>query len=173
MKKVALFFIVVAPIVALLAFGLTRNPNALPSTMIKKEAPTFDLPTLEGKRASLESFEGSPLVINFWASWCGPCLHEHYILNVAKKMYAETPVRFIGVVFQDSKENAEEYLKGYVNPFDIVLLDDAGHMSIDYGVGGVPETFFVDPKGRILDKSTGVLDIEYIRQKLDPMLEEK
>src|SRR3989338_2863733 len=111
MKRLLLFFIIVAPIVALLAFGLTRNPNTLPSTMIEKEAPTFNLPTLEGKRASLESFEGSPLVINFWASWCGPCLHEHYILNAAKKMYAGTPVRFVGVVFEDSKENAEEYLK--------------------------------------------------------------
>ncbi|MDP2599118.1 MAG: TlpA disulfide reductase family protein [Deltaproteobacteria bacterium] len=168
MKRVILFFLIAGPIVALLAFGLTRNPRELPSAMIGKKAPDFALKNLEGKEVTLESLKGQNLLINFWATWCGPCYQEHAVLKAIQKQHAQENLRLLGVVYQDSVENVKEYLRQEGKPFE-VLLDPDNKMGIDYGVGGVPETFFVDAEGFIREKHSGVLTMEYVEFMLNTL----
>lgn len=172
MKKVLIFLTIVAPIIALLAFGLTRDPHELPSAMIGKKAPDFILQTLNGKIVTLQSMAGSPVLINFWATWCGPCLQEHPALSVAEKKFSKLGIKILGVVYQDSKENVSQYLKETGDP-TTPLFDPQSKMAIDYGVGGVPETFFVDRKGIIREKFSGVLTLDYIESALADLLENR
>lgn len=165
MKRWTIFILVVAPLLYLLAFGLTRNPNEIPSALLGKPTPPFSLETLDGKKVTLESFKGSPLVINFWATWCGPCFYEHPILKEARDLYEKKGVRFIGVVYQDEKPNVVRFLKEVGEPF-LPLMDPKSQMAIDYGVGGVPETFFIDAKGIVRKKIQGVLSRESIQEQI-------
>jgi len=165
MKRFALFVLVVGPIVYLLAFGLMRNARELPSAMIGKKAPDFSLHTLDNKTVTLQSLSGKPVVINFWATWCGPCLLEHKVFSEANKLYGKE-FHFFGVVYQDQKENVEQFLKEYGEAFS-VLLDPGSKMAIDYGVGGIPETFYVDTKGIIQHKHTGLLTFSHLQEDLE------
>lgn len=166
MKRVLLFCMIVVPIAALLAFGLTRDPHVLPSVLIGKPAPAFALRTLEGDPINAASLLGQPLVINFWATWCGPCLHEHRVFRQAAERFAGKGVRFFGVVYQDKEANVREFLAEFGTPFE-VLLDPGSTMAIDYGVGGVPETFFVDAQGVIREKFSGMLTMEYLERQIE------
>lgn len=166
MKRWLLLIIIVAPILYLLAFGLTRNPRELPSVLVGKPAPSFFLETLDGETVSLETFKGSPVVINFWATWCGPCFYEHSILKEARALYEPKGAHFLGVVYQDEKKTVEQFLEEMGEPF-FVLLDPKSQMAIDYGVGGVPETFFIDRKGVIRHKLQGVLNQNILKEKLE------
>lgn len=168
MKKVFLFFLIVIPIVALLGFGLTRNPNTLPSVLVGKVAPTFSVETLDGKTVTLESLSGTPMVINFWATWCGPCFAEHPVLLAAREQYESKGVRFFGVVYQDELKNVKQFLESNGTPFT-VLIDPKSQMAINYGVGGVPETFFIDSKGIIRDKLSGSLTPGYLQNQIEKM----
>ena len=166
MKRVLLFITIVAPIVALLAFGLTRNPRDLPSTMVGKRAPDFLVETLDGKKVSFSSFVGKPIVLNFWATWCGPCFYEHAALREARKLYEKSGVQFLGIVYQDQKDSVAAFIKEEGEPFK-VLFDPQSQGAIAYGVGGVPETFFIDAKGIIRNKFDGVLTSEYLQMQIE------
>jgi len=166
LKRWLLFILIVAPIVYLLAFGLTRNPRELPSAMVGKMAPDFLLETLDGKKIDLPSLKGSPVVINFWATWCGPCFYEHPVLKEVRSIYEKEGVKFLGVVYQDKKETVVQFVKELGEPF-LVLFDPKSQMAIDYGVGGVPETFFIDSKGLIQNKFSGVLTKEYLKDQIE------
>lgn len=169
MKRYLFFLFIVIPILALLAFGLQRDPRVLPSVLVGKNAPDFSLQTLEGKRVTLQSFSGQPLVINFWATWCGPCFYEHPILKEGRDIYEKEGVKFLGVVYQDQKENVIQFLKEMGEPF-LVLLDPQNEMAISYGVGGVPETFFVDGQGIIRSKIQGALTLATLDLQLKNLL---
>ena len=91
MKGLLLFLLIAIPIIALLAFGLTRDPRDLPSTLLGKPAPGFSLKTLGGKTVALESLRGKTVVLYFWATCCGPCFQEHSILQAVQKEYEKNP----------------------------------------------------------------------------------
>lgn len=165
MTRWVLFVLVVAPIVYLLAFGLTRNPRELPSVLVGKSAPAFNLEMLDGQRVTLESLRGFPIVMNFWATWCGPCLYEHAVLKEARGRYEKEGVQFLGVVYQDKRESVLAFLKEMGEPFT-VLWDPNSQTAIDFGVGGVPETFFIDAQGIVRKKLAGALSKEYIERTL-------
>lgn len=169
MKRFLLFIIIVIPVIVILAFGLTRDPNLLPSALLNKPAPDFSLVDLEGKTVQLSSLKGSIVVVNFWATWCGPCLQEHQILQWAKKEYQSEPIHWLGIVYQDQESEARSYLKKYGQPF-VALFDPQSKVAIEYGVGGVPETFFIDKDGMVRNKLSGVLTMEYLEQQLETLL---
>lgn len=171
MKRIFLFILIAGPIVALLTFGLTRDPRELPSTMVGKAAPRFSLKNPDGKTVTLDSLKGKNVIINFWATWCGPCYQEHAVLKTVRKKYDNKNLEILGVVYQDNEKDVKEYLKENGSPFT-VLFDPDNKMGIDYGVGGVPETFFVDKNGIIREKYSGVLTYPYIEFILKKLNEE-
>jgi cytochrome c biogenesis protein CcmG, thiol:disulfide interchange protein DsbE len=102
------------------------------------------------------------VVINFWATWCGPCYQEHPVLVEAARIMSPQ-VQFIGVVFNDKEPNILQFLREHGQSYP-TLLDDEGKTAIAYGVGGVPETFFVSPDGTVVDKFEGPLSPERLSQ---------
>ncbi len=161
--------VVILPAVWLLAEGFGHDPRALPSVLEGKPAPGFALSTMEGEPVALASLEGSPVVLNFWATWCVPCLQEHDTLLQGARRYEPRGVVFLGVLYGDEAENAEKYLKKHGRAYP-TLLDPNQRTAIDYGVGGVPETFFIDRKGQIVRKVSGPLLPEVLVETLEAML---
>ena len=155
-----------------LGFGLTRNARELPAVSVGKPAPSFELESLAGKRVSLRDFRGRPLVVNFWASWCTECRKEHPLLMAAHDRFGDR-VAFVGVIFQDSAGNARDYL---VEMGDVEngsypnLIDPGSRTAIDYGVYGVPETFFVDRRGTVVAKRVGRVTDEILARELARIL---
>lgn len=143
----------VVPLIVLLASGFGRDPNAIVSPLINRHAPGFTLRTLDGKQLSLSSYRGHPVVLNFWASWCTSCKLEHPYLVQAWETYSPD-VSFVGVVYEDSATNARSFMRQYGGGWSDVL-DPGGTTAINYGVSGVPETFFIDRGGIVRFKSTG------------------
>jgi cytochrome c biogenesis protein CcmG/thiol:disulfide interchange protein DsbE len=136
----------------MLAQGFGRDPHAVPSVLKNTPAPAFSLLDTQGRTVSLEQLKGQSVVLNFWSTWCMPCKQEYPLLMAAQKRYPD--VAFLGVVYVDSPANITHYLQraGVNYPH---LLDPEGHTAIDYGVAGVPETFFIDASGTIMQKVAG------------------
>jgi len=147
---------VVVPLIAVLVLNLGRDPRSIRSPLIGRPAPAFSLaPVGEGSRVGLESLRGRPLVINFWATWCVPCLEEHAALTAAARTFRE--VQFLGIVYEDDEATTRAFLAERGSSYPS-LLDPEGRAAIAYGVFGVPETFFIDGAGRIVEKHVGPLD---------------
>jgi len=148
-----------------LAKGFGRNPHEVPFMLAGKPAPDFVLRSLDtGERVSLADLKGRPVVINFWASWCGPCQYEHPVLEWGQREFGSTAV-FLGVVFEDTEDNARQFLRrqGYSFP---QLVDPRSRMAVSYGVAGVPETYFITPDGTILTKHVGPIDPETLGKRI-------
>jgi cytochrome c biogenesis protein CcmG/thiol:disulfide interchange protein DsbE len=153
-RRIFLAPIIAIPLVALLWSGFGRDPSAIVSPLISKPAPKFTLTALDGKRVSLVSLRGHPVVLNFWASWCYDCTLEDPYLIAAWHRYRSEGVRFVGVSFQDNSANSATFMRKHgIGWLD--LQDPGTRTAITYGVSGVPETFLIDPQGRIVLKSTG------------------
>jgi cytochrome c biogenesis protein CcmG, thiol:disulfide interchange protein DsbE len=158
-------------LVALLGVGLNLNPREVPSPLIGKPAPAFQLPLLAApdKTFSQQDMLGKVWVLNVWASWCAPCLVEHpQITRIAEKVGA--PV--VGLNYKDAREDAIPWLKRNGDPFFATVYDSAGRIAIDYGVYGVPETYVIDRKGVIRYKRVGPVTPEILREKIEPLLKE-
>jgi cytochrome c biogenesis protein CcmG/thiol:disulfide interchange protein DsbE len=158
-------------LVVLLAVGLTLNPREVPSPLIGKPAPAFELPLLHepGKTFSQKEMLGKVWVMNVWASWCPPCLVEHPVVTALAKS-GLAPV--VGMNYKDAREDALPWLKRNGDPFAFSIYDDKGRISIDYGVYGVPETYVIDAKGIIRFKHIGPLTPEVRTKKIEPLLRE-
>jgi cytochrome c biogenesis protein CcmG/thiol:disulfide interchange protein DsbE len=158
-------------LLALLALGLRLNPREVPSPLIGKPAPAFDLPLLHApdKTFSQKDMLGTVWIMNVWASWCPPCLVEHPVVTeLARSGIA--PV--VGLNYKDEREDALPWLKRNGDPFKVSVHDRAGRIAIDYGVYGVPETYIIDRKGIIRYKHIGPLTPEVAQQKLRPLIED-
>lgn len=169
MKRIAIFIAILLPSLALLYFGLGRDPRILPSALVKKTAPDFELTSLEGDKVSLHSLKGTPVILNFWSTWCGPCIAEHGLIRQAYKTYSKD-VSFFSILYEDTPENAKKFIQRYGAGAPI-LIDPGMRTSIDYGVGGVPETFFIDREGKVLYKHAGVLTPDLLSEQLALMTE--
>jgi cytochrome c biogenesis protein CcmG/thiol:disulfide interchange protein DsbE len=155
-----------APLIVLLARSFGRDPRAVPSVLERRPAPAFDLVDLDGTRWSLASLKGTPVVLNFWSTWCGPCKQEHPLLLEAQARWPN--VRFLGVIYEDDPARAQAYLRtaGSAYPH---LLDPSGKVAIEYGVAGVPESFVIDRDGTILHKQVGPFSPAALEAHLGPL----
>ncbi|MFZ5930621.1 MAG: DsbE family thiol:disulfide interchange protein [Pseudomonadota bacterium] len=162
--------ILVGLLAAVLFVGLGLDPKIVPSALIDKPAPQFDLPPLPGKEPGLiaaDLAKGQITLLNVWASWCGPCRIEHpQLMEIANT----TDVRMIGLNYKDDPAKALAFLKQLGDPFASVGADRTGRVAIEWGVYGVPETFLIDGKGRIVMKHVGPLRPEDIPEKILPAI---
>jgi cytochrome c biogenesis protein CcmG/thiol:disulfide interchange protein DsbE len=158
-------------LVALLAVGLRLNPREVPSPLIGKPAPAFELPLLNApdKTFSEKDMLGKVWVLNVWASWCGPCLQEHPVVTSLSKS-GGVPV--VGLNYKDARADALPWLARNGNPFYASVFDATGRIGIDYGVYGVPETYVIDRQGVIRYKVIGPMTPEVIAEKIEPLLKE-
>ncbi|BDT77693.1 thiol:disulfide interchange protein [Polynucleobacter yangtzensis] len=158
-------------LVVFLAIGLNRDPHEVPSPLINKAAPAFEVPQLAepNKTFSPESMKGQVWVLNVWASWCVACREEHPVLvELAKSQIA--PV--IGLDYKDKREDALAMLAKQGNPYVLSAFDGNGRVGIDYGVYGVPETYIIDKAGVIRFKHIGPLTMNLLNEKIYPKLSE-
>jgi cytochrome c biogenesis protein CcmG/thiol:disulfide interchange protein DsbE len=163
---------------ALLGYALSSaDPSKLPSALLGKPAPATELPGLPGLVAggqpvpgitAADLARGDVTVVNFWASWCLPCVQEHPILTELKK---RTNVRMLGINHKDPDPGGLKFLLRHGNPFDAVGVDGNGRASIEWGVYGMPETFVVDGRGRIAYKHVGPITPELMTRVLIPAIE--
>jgi len=157
----------IIPIVLLLAIGFRFNPNELDTPLLGKPAPEFTLTDLDGKQWTLSELKGTPVVLNFWATWCGPCKWEHPVLVQAARN-GLGGATYLGVVYQDEPEAIQAFVQQH-GQWGPVLMDDAGKVSIAYGVYGVPETFFIDSQGIIQNKVAAPLDMPTLQGLLSEL----
>jgi len=148
---------VVIPVAALLLAGFGTDPRAPASPLIGREAPAWSGETLDGEPISSADLAGMPYVVNFWASWCIPaCVDEHPVLAGAHATHGDR-VTVIGVLFDDRPADARAFLDRFGDAGYAHVLDERGSISIDFGVIGPPETFFVDADGIVRAKQIGPL----------------
>lgn len=158
---------VLAGLVVLFAIGLQRDPSKIPSPLIGKPAPAFDLPTPDGGRLDNARLGGAPVLVNFWASWCTPCLQEHPLLMELSR----NGVKIVGINYKDDPEAARQWLARHGNPFQQIAQDRDGRVGLDWGVYGVPETFALDAGGTIRHKHIGPLTREAWTTQLLPIVQ--
>ena len=169
MKRVWWTIGVFVALVLLLAVGLRLNPREVPSPLIGKPAPAFDLPLLmePGKNFSEKTMLGRVWILNVWASWCPPCLVEHPVVTqVARSGMA--PV--VGLNYKDRREDALPWLKRNGDPFQLIAFDANGRIGIDYGVYGVPETYIIDRQGVIRYKHIGPITADVVKNEMEPLV---
>ncbi|MEO3471252.1 DsbE family thiol:disulfide interchange protein [Roseomonas sp. CAU 1739] len=148
------------------------NPRGVPSVLIGRGAPDFTLPPLEASglptvsAADLRGPFPGPVLVNFWASWCVPCIVEHPQLMRLKR----EGIPVFGVNYKDKPADAAAFLTRHGNPFSRLGVDEPGRVAIDWGVYGVPETYLIDRQGIIRWRYAGPMTPELVAQDLRPLL---
>lgn len=175
MRRVAIVLAVTAALGGLFLWGLLRGrpDREVESARLNRPVPAFELPLYPryqaefGPELEIEAFLGErPLIINFWATWCGPCYVEAPDLQAAWRRYGDE-VLFVGVQTQDRGKRAEG--RSFIDRFDLGfpnVIDDDSLLSIEYGLFGVPETFFVRADGTLMYKHTGPVDLPILEEKI-------
>ncbi len=156
-------------LVGFLAAGLKLNPRDVPSPLIDKSAPPFELPTLKDpdKRIGLADLKEQVSLFNVWASWCVSCRHEHPLLV---ELSRQQLVPIYGLNYKDRREDALRWLRTLGDPYTASAVDEDGRVGIDWGVYGVPETFVVDRNGVIRHKHTGPITVDAWQETILPLI---
>ncbi len=180
---VPLFLAMVVGLLALLFYVLSQSGQLagfepginLEPTLIRQEnrpAPDFTLTLSDGRAVKLSDYRGKAVVINFWASWCAPCRAEAPTLEETHKRYADRGVVILGISLWDTEEAAAEFRKVYGQTYPSGV-DPNGKIAIEYGVSGIPETYFITPDGMIAAKFVGPLPLETMETLLGEMLSDE
>tara|TARA_R110002126_G_scaffold291753_1_gene456851 strand:+ start:2670 stop:3272 length:603 start_codon:yes stop_codon:yes gene_type:complete len=161
---------VTAALAIVLAWGLTQDPSNLPSTLIGKAVPDFDLPPVQGRLLGLSSgdLKGEVSLVNVFASWCVACREEHPLLM---KLAAQGTVPLHGLNYKDRPDDAAQWLNSLGDPYTRTGADISGRVAIDWGVYGVPETFVVGADGLIVYKHIGPVNKEVLAKIILPLVE--
>jgi len=150
-----------------------RDPREIPSAMIDQPVPEFDLAPIEGMEGpGLKTSDltgGQVTLVNFFASWCLPCLAEHaFLIELAER----DGVRLVGINYKNEPEEARAWLAELGNPYARIGADTTGRVGIDWGVYGLPETFLIDKQGRIRYRHVGPIDAGALEREFRPRLRE-
>lgn len=178
MNKQRLFLfipvVVVAGLAALFWRGLSLDPNEMPSALLNKSVPAFDLPVVPAPEnpqglvtASHEMLKGKVSLLNVWATWCLPCRQELPFFNTLKAQ----GVPIYGINYKDDREEAQRWLAEFHNPFVFSVLDADGRLGINLGVFGYPETYVVDKQGVIRYKHIGEMDANSWEKTIKPIFD--
>ena len=163
---VAVQIIFIISLACVLYLGLELDPNSTKFALHDKPAYEFSLPQLRdrNKQISLTELKGKPLVLNFWASWCDNCKSEAEHLE-AFWQHHKAEVNVLGIAVQDLQEAALGLATQLGKSYPLAL-DSDGKMGVQFGVTGVPETFFIDAEGKIKDRIVGPVSLAVLEQKL-------
>lgn len=171
---------VALPIIALLAFGLTRDPGEIKSPLPGRMAPDFALEVFAqgepgqqlalGDTVRLSSLRGQVVVLNFWGSWCAECRREHAALTNVAAEYAGKGVKFFGVLYNDQPSAGRRWIEEMGGQSYPSVNDPRTRTAIDYGIYGAPETFFIARDGKVAYKHIGAVSDALLVQKLDSLL---
>ena len=186
--RFAIPLVVLAGLIAIFFSGLQHDPRELPSPLLGKPAPAFDLPVLpfpdpatvsasaspaSGAKATPPlrltpaDLRGRPLLVNFFASWCAGCQVEHpFLMQIAQSGAAQ----LVGIDYKDAETDLRAWLAQKGNPYAPILADLDGKAGIDWGVYGVPETFVLNAAGVIVYKHVGPMTAEAWETKIKPLL---
>jgi cytochrome c biogenesis protein CcmG/thiol:disulfide interchange protein DsbE len=181
-KRSFLAVLAVVPILALLGYGMTRDPNEIPSPLPGRAAPDFALPVIsrgDGSTAlsvpdtvRLSALRGQVVVLNFWASWCLACRDEHTALVEIAREYEQKGVHFFGVLYNDVPRNGLAWIREMGGQSYPALQDAKTRTAIDYGLYGVPETFFIGKDGRVAYKHVGPVTPALLVEKIEGLLKQ-
>jgi cytochrome c biogenesis protein CcmG, thiol:disulfide interchange protein DsbE len=171
-KRAWQFFLPLAIFFTLVWFlwkGLFLNPREIPSVLINKPAPEFNLPILHSpdKKFGKADMMGQVWLLNVWGSWCVSCRYEHPFLNELAKQQV---VPIIGFNWKDDPNAAKSWLVKYGDPYKLSVQDLDGRSAINWGVYGAPETFVIDKQGTIRYKHTGPVDAKVMNETLIPII---
>ena len=171
MTRFAIPIAIFVALVALLGVGLKLDPREVPSPLIGKPAPHFELPQLREttKTFTERDMRGKVWMLNVWASWCVSCRAEHPVLL---DLAASGAVPIYGLNYKDKREDGLAWLKGMGDPYKLSIYDFDGRVGIDYGVYAVPETYVIDKAGVIRYKRIGPLTPQIVKEKVLPLVRE-
>ena len=170
------------PLVALFAYGMTRDPREIPSPLPGKPAPDFALEVIRagdvqaadkaqpGDTIRSSDLRGQIVVLNFWASWCLACRDEHEVLSATAQMYAGRGVRFLGVLYNDRPASGIEWITQMGGQSYPAVKDFRSRTAIDFGLYGVPETFIIGPDGTVAYKHIGPVTSQVLTDQIERIL---
>ncbi|HSM38647.1 MAG TPA: TlpA disulfide reductase family protein [Candidatus Limnocylindrales bacterium] len=165
----------VAPIILLIALGavlLTRDGSGGAGAGIGSRAPDFALADLDGNPIRLADLRGRPVIVNFWATWCGPCVEEFPLLQRAYAEHAGEGLAVIGIVYRDNADAVRAFMRGTGAGWPAVM-DPGENVAQEYGIFGPPESFFIDQQGMIVARQIGQLGAADLERHLAKILIEE
>lgn len=188
--RAAIGGVVAVPLILLLGYGMRHDPRAIPSPLPGRAAPDFALsvfrvpkvgvdgPAVQGgtlqvgDTVRLAEKKGGVVVLNFWASWCLACRDEHTALSEVASEYSDADVHFYGVLYNDNADNGRRWIEQMGGQRYPSLDDPGSRTAIDYGLYGVPETFFISPDGRVARKFVGPVTTQVLRDEIEKLRRE-
>lgn len=155
-------------LIIFLAIGLTRDPSVIPTEMIDRDMPAFELPELRAEELVTEAdLTGEITLLNVFGSWCVACLQEHPTLM---RLADDDTVRIVGVNWRDDRTDALEWLAEHGDPYETIIFDGQSDLVIEIGVTGAPETFILDSAGRIRFKHVGPITPDVWQKTIQPVI---
>lgn len=161
-----------AVLLGFLAVGLNLNPREVPSPLIGKPVPAFELTRLDDPALKIThaDLKGQVWILNVWASWCVACREEHPVLLAYTQSPGSVPI--IGLNYKDKRNDGQLWLARHGNPYLLSVFDPDGRIGLDYGVYGVPETYLIDKAGYIRHKHNGPVTTAVMEKTLLPLIRE-
>ncbi len=169
MSRFLIPLVLVAVMIPVFVIGLNRDPSEIPSPLLMKPAPEFELPSLKdpGQNVGSADYKGRLALLNVWATWCVGCRQEHdYLLRLAN----ETDIPLYGLNWRDRREDAISWLQQLGDPYVASAYDEDGRVGIDWGVYGAPETFLINTDGIVLYKHISPLTEEVWQKEFQPRI---